>query len=77
MGVRIADCDFMAWAEMAVGHIDGAKIKAEANFKEGNGNRGNGRRDDVAVYVMAIVGSVLWGSPASLSPTDYVGRTPL
>ncbi len=43
----------MAWAELAESLIDGA------NLKDGPEDLGSDRRGDVAVDVMAIVGSVL------------------
>ena len=47
-----------AWAEMADRHMNGDEIKDEY------GDQG---RRDVAVDVMTIVGSVLWGGPTFFS----------
>lgn len=52
----------MVWAEMAKRHMDGAKIKDEF------GDWGRCGRGDVAVDVMRIVGSVLWGNQTSSVP---------
>ena len=51
-----------AWAEMVEHDMCGAEIKEE------NGNPGHRKSGDVAVDVMAIVGSVLWDGPASGVP---------
>ena len=58
----------MAWAKMAVRHM------GVDEFKDENGNRGRCRRDDVAVDVMTIVESVLWGGPASSVPWFTLGE---
>ena len=59
-----------AWAEM-VEHEAWAEMvehEAWAEIKEENGNPGHRKSGDVAVDVMAIVGSVLWDGPASGVP---------
>jgi len=50
----------MAWAELALCHRDDAGINGEYEGWECRG------RSDVAVDVMTIVGSVLWGGPTFL-----------
>lgn len=58
----------MAWAEMAEHDMCGAEINEE------NGNSGRRKSGDVAVDVMAVVGSVLWGGPASGVPWLTLGE---
>ena len=50
----------MAWAELALCHRDDEGINGEYEGWECRG------RGDVAVDVMTIVGSVLWGGPTFL-----------
>ena len=60
MAVRVGQSEKMTWAEMAKRHSKRVGTEWE---KWGWGCRG---REDVAVDVMTIVGSVLWGGPTFL-----------